>query len=115
MSDRAYRVLLAASDTDTVSTRVFDIAQQYPWPATIPERVLRNEFTNRWHGHEEELTVDRRAHDELAAAIVADDHRLAPINAGQGVAALRVVRPAAEVIGQLCTEAYLLLDRHGTS
>ena len=47
----------------------------------------------------------------LAAAIAADDHRLAPINAGQGVAMLRTVRPAAEVIDQLCAEAARLLDR----
>lgn len=94
-----------------MSTRVFDIAQQYPWPPTIPERVLRNRFTDRWHGHEEELTVDRQAHDELAAVTVADDHRQAPINAGQGVGALRVVRPAVEVIEQLCTEAARLLHR----
>lgn len=30
LSDSARRALLAAGDTDTVSTRVFDIAQQYP-------------------------------------------------------------------------------------
>ena len=113
LSDRARRALLDAGDTDTVSTRVFDIAQRYPWPPTIPERVLRNTFTDRWHGHEDELAVDRQAHGELAAAIVADDHRQAPINAGQGVGALRVVRPAAEVIEQLCTDAALLLDRPG--
>jgi nitronate monooxygenase len=47
-SDKARRALLSAQDTDTVSTRVFDIAARYPWPATIPERVLRNRFTARW-------------------------------------------------------------------
>ena len=114
LSDKARRALLAAQDTDTVSTRVFDIAQRYPWPATIPERVLRNKFTDRWHGHEQELTADHHAHQALAAAIAADDHRLAPINAGQGVAMLRTVRPAAEVIDQLCAEAARLLHRAGT-
>ena len=97
-----------------MSTRVFDIAQRYPWPATIPERVLRNRFTDRWHGHEQELSADHHAHEALAAAIAADDHRLAPINAGQGVAMLRTVRPAAEVIDQLCAEAARQLDRRYT-
>ena len=114
LSDKARRALLAAEDTDTVTTRVFDIAQRYPWPATIPERVLRNKFTDRWHGREQELAADRHAHEALAAAIAADDHRLAPINAGQGVAALRTVRPAADVIDQLCTDAARLLDRRST-
>ena len=89
LSDRACRALLAAQDTDTVSTRVFDIAQRCPWSAMIPERVLRNRFTDRWHGHEQELSADRHAQQALAAAIAADSHRLAPINAGQGVAMLR--------------------------
>jgi nitronate monooxygenase len=113
-SDNARLALLAAQDTDTVSTRVFDIAERYPWPATIPERVLRNRFTDRWHGHEQELTADRHAHQALAAAIGADDHHLAPINAGQGVAMLRTVRPAAEVIDELCADAARLLGRRYT-
>jgi nitronate monooxygenase len=46
--------------------------------------------------------------------IAAVDHRQAPINAGQGVAMLRTVRRAAEVIDQLCAEAALLLDRRRT-
>jgi NAD(P)H-dependent flavin oxidoreductase YrpB (nitropropane dioxygenase family) len=45
--------------------------------------------------------VRRPCPEALAAAIAADDHRLAPINAGQGVAMLPTVRPAAEVIDQL--------------
>ena len=114
LSDKARRALLAAQDTDTVSTRVFDIAQRYPWPATFPERVLRNKFTDHWHGHEQQLSAEPHAQQALAAAIAADDHRLAPINAGQGVAMLRTVRPAAEVIDQLCAEAARLLHRAGT-
>jgi nitronate monooxygenase len=114
LSDKACRALLAAGDTDTISTRVFDVAQRYPWPTTLPERVLRNGFTDHWHGREQELEVDGDAAEALAAAIAIEDHRMAPINAGQGVAALRKVRSAAEVIDQLCAEASRLLDRRAT-
>lgn len=76
--------------------------------------MLRNRFTDRWHGHEQELSAEPHAHEALAAAIAADDHRLAPINAGQGVAMLRTVRPAAEVIDQLCAEAARQFDRRYT-
>lgn len=113
-SDNARFALLAAQDTDTVTTRVFDIAQRYPWPARIPERVLRNRFTDRWHGHEQELSADPHAHEALAAAIAADDHRMAPSNAGQGVAMLRTMRPAAEVIDEMCADAARLLNRRYT-
>ena len=97
-----------------MSTRVFDIAQRYPWPATIPERVLRNRFTDRWHGHEQELTADPTLTRHWQRPSPPDDHRLAPINAGQGVAMLRTVRPAAEVIDQLCADAVRQLDRRDT-
>ena len=35
--------LLAADGAAPVTTRIFDVAQGYRWPATIPERVLRND------------------------------------------------------------------------
>jgi nitronate monooxygenase len=112
-SDNARRALLAAQGTDTVSTRVFDIAASYPWQG-IPERVLRNGFTDRWHGHERELTTDSGAGQALATAIAADDPHVAPVNAGQGVAMLRSVRPAAEVINEMCADAARQLDRRYT-
>ncbi|MGY4867758.1 NAD(P)H-dependent flavin oxidoreductase [Mycolicibacterium elephantis] len=103
--------LLAARDTDTVTTRVFDVAQGYPWPATLPERVLRNAFSDTWDGREAELTDAER--DALAAAVAAEDHRLAPINAGQGVGVLDTVESAAEVVARLGAEAKRLLGRWG--
>lgn len=77
------RALLEAGETDTVTTRVFDIAQGYPWPAHLPERVLRNGFPG-----------DR-----------------APVNAGQGVGRVRTIQPAAQVIADMCAEAHQLLTR----
>lgn len=110
-SDQARRVLFEAADTDTVTTRVFDVAQGYPWPVELPERVVRNDFAGRWMGREDELGTDGGAREGLAAAIATHDHRVAPVNAGQGVGMLTTVRTAAEVIDQLCAEARGLLDR----
>ncbi|WP_445170693.1 NAD(P)H-dependent flavin oxidoreductase [Mycolicibacterium sp. Dal123E01] len=103
LSEKAREVMLTAGDTDTVNTRVFDIAQGYPWPAQLPERVLRNSFSDRWDGDEAALSVDPLAAAELAAAIAAEDYSQAPINAGQGVGELSAIRPAAEVIRTLTT------------
>jgi nitronate monooxygenase len=80
LSDKAVRALLAAQDTDTVSTRVFDIAQRYP--ATFPERVLRNRFTDRWHGHEQELSAEPHAQRPSPQTITAW-HRSTPDRASQ--------------------------------
>jgi nitronate monooxygenase len=103
LSAKARDVMLTAGDTDTVNTRVFDIAQGYPWPSQLPERVLRNSFSDRWDGDEAALSVDSGAAEELALAIAAENYAIAPINAGQGVGSLTEVRPAAEVIAALTT------------
>ena len=115
LSDRACRALLAAQDTDTVSTRVFDIAQRYPWPAMIPERVLRNRFTDRWHGHEKTGAVLRPPRSRVTGS----GHRRRQSPAGTDQRRTRcgdaaTVRPAAKVIDQLCAEAARQLDRRYT-
>jgi nitronate monooxygenase len=114
LSDKARNAMLAAGDTDTVLTRVFDIAQGYPWPPQLPERVLRNSFSDRWDGDEDSLSVDPGAAAELAQAIAAEDYSQAPINAGQAVGSLTTVSSAAEVIDRLSSDAAELLSRGPT-
>ena len=109
--DGARSALIAASPTDTVATRVFDVGQQLPWPPRFPSRVLRNDFTARWNARENTLVDDPAAGVELAAAIAADDYRIAPVDAGQGVGLLVDERPAAVVIAELCAGAEHLLRR----
>lgn len=101
-SEETRRVLLDADGTDTVTTRVVDIALGYPWPEHLPERVVRTEFVDRWTGREEDL---RRAGPGAGTA--------SAVNAGQGVGRLRTVRPAAAVVDDLCTQARDLLRRWG--
>jgi nitronate monooxygenase len=109
ISDPARQALLRASGADTVVTRAFDVGLGYPWPPEYPERVLRNDFTDRWSGHEAQLAVDRNAQTALAAGISAEDAALAPVNAGQGVGSLTEARSAAHVIEQLRLDASTLL------
>lgn len=109
--DGARRALIAATGTDTVSTRVFDVGQRLDWPTRFPSRVLRNEFVGRWAGREETLAGDSEAAAELAAGMAADDQRIAPVDAGQGVGMLRDSRPVAVVIDELCAGARQLLAR----
>ena len=107
------RALVAARETDTTSTRVFDIVRRLPWSTRFPSRVLRNDFVARWADHEDVLADDPDAQAELAAAIAADDHRTAPVDAGQGVGMVTGVVPVAEVIERLCVGAEKLLAGWG--
>jgi nitronate monooxygenase len=108
-TDPARGAMLAAIETDTVTTTVFDVALGYDWPSRFAERVLRNEFSERWTGREDRLVSDSHARAALVAAIAAVDHRVAHIDAGQGVGLLREVRPAADVVAFLCIGAAELL------
>ncbi|GFG64430.1 2-nitropropane dioxygenase [Mycobacterium kubicae] len=109
--DASRRALIAARETDTRTTRVFDVAGGLPWPAQFPSRVLVNEFVERWSGKEDVLAADRSVRDELAAAAAADDTRVAPVDAGQGVGMIRDDASVADVIGQMCAGAEELLAR----
>lgn len=110
-TDGARRVLIDAAAGDTVSTRVFDIAQGLEWPSRYPSRVLRNDFVAHWAGREEALAADAGARAEVAGADTAQDYRIAPVDAGQGVGMVRDVRPVAAVIEEMCTTAQRLLRR----
>jgi nitronate monooxygenase len=110
--DGERRALIAARATDTAVTRVFDVAKGLPWPARFPSRVLANDFVARWRGHEDAL--DPSACDELAAAVAADDRRIAPVDAGEGVGMIRDEAPVGEVIEQMCTGAENLLAGWGS-
>jgi nitronate monooxygenase len=107
------RALIAASETDTAVTRVFDIADGLPWPARFPSRVLYNDFVARWTGNEDVLAEDRPARAELTASVAADDRRVAPVDAGQGVGMIRDDATAGEVIEAMCSGAKRLLAGWG--
>lgn len=112
-SEDARRALIEAAETDTVTTRVFDIGQRRPWPERFPSRVLRNDFVTRWTGREAALSADPGAGDELAAGIAADDRRVAPVDAGQAVGMVTGSRPVGVLIEQLCAGAERLLGNWG--
>jgi nitronate monooxygenase len=112
-TDASRRALVAAHETDTTSTRVYDIVRKLPWSQRFPSRVLRNDFVARWAGHQDALADDPDVQAELAAAIDADDRRTAPVDAGQGVGQITSVAPVAEVIERLCSGAEQLLAGWG--
>jgi nitronate monooxygenase len=108
--DGSRRALIAAGATDTAITRVFDVGQGRPWPTRFPARVLTNDFVERWTGQEDALATDRPARDELAASIAADDRRIAPVDAGQGVGMISDDASVGEVIEKMCSGAEKLLS-----
>ena len=100
----AARARIAASDeTQTIYTRVYDRVQQKGWPQEFGGRALRTEFLEKWTGHEAELMADPQA--------VASFKPEEKIYAGQSVGLMQNVRPAAEIVRSIASQAEGLLGR----
>ena len=107
----ARRRLLDATELDTRSTRVFDVAQGIPWPPEYRGRALVNAFADRWHGREDELAGAPDEGARVARAREAGDYDTAFIYAGQGVGSLSQERAADEVVIEMTEGAEALLRR----
>jgi len=115
ISDAYKQKILAASAEDSVFTRVFDLLDEKvwgipPWPETIGARVIRNETVDQWQGHEDQLaaTIDKAA-TEFKSRLQADEMRWRPIYAGPSAGVVHSIRPAADVIREVCDDAERLL------
>lgn len=101
--------LIAADETQTVYTHVYDVLQEKPWPEEFAGRALRNPFVDRWHTHENELRETPAAAEEFARAKATRDYSRANLYAGQSVWAAAKVRDAAEIVRELERDAIVRL------
>lgn len=118
----SYKERIVASDgEDTVFTEVFDIMESYvygipPWPEGIAGRAYNNTFAQEWHGREAELR--ERAADLAPAytqALERRDPDVAGVLMGQSAAFVSAVRPAADVLHEICDDAERILRTRSTA
>jgi len=107
-----HRAALAADGDQTIRSSVMDIARHLDWPERFTARVLRNTFTERWHGREDEL----RANAEVEAARWRQawndgDAAVASTFIGEGVGLIDSIAPAGEILARIATEAEQVLRR----
>jgi nitronate monooxygenase len=118
LSPATKEAVVRGSGRDTVWTEVMDILNTRmrgvpAWPGGIACRLEANAFIRKWHGREEEL----RAHvDEVlpvwAEATKRVDRDVLPLIYGLSADAVRSVRPAADVLREVCGTAERCLARH---
>jgi nitronate monooxygenase len=110
ISDGYKDAIVQSNGEDTVYTKVFDIVQGLPWPEGIAGRVRRNRFTHKWHGREDEVRAKR---EQLAPVLMAaeqqHDIEQSAIYMGQSAAFVKQVRPAADVMRNICEDAERIL------
>ncbi len=102
--DSSKALIVESNGADTVFTHAYDIVSGLPWPEGVGERVRRNRFTDEWDGRDAELRARR---DEIAAVSAATDPDpdTSAVLFGQSAGSVDAVRPAAEVLQSISTEA----------
>lgn len=105
---------IAATGDDTLRTRVIDRARGLNWPGGFTIRVLKNGFTDRWHGHEDALedALATEAPRWQAAAAAGDPAVANPI-VGEAAGLIRDARPAGALMQDMIAGCDAALARAG--
>lgn len=109
----AYKECIVESNgEDTVFTTLYDDARGLQWPKPVGMRLRRTKHTDQWLGREHEVMEHL---DELRTELpaVLDFERFDPevttMLYGQSAASVDAVRPATQIVRNLCDEAEALL------
>ena len=104
--------LLLSDGQDTAYTRLYDLLGNNPWPPGIAGRVYRNRLVREWDGRDAEVLRRREElASDVAAARAGHDPELASVYMGQGAGQVNRIRPAAEVVQDICAAAASLLHK----
>lgn len=103
------RVILSDGQ-DTAFTRLYDLLGTRPWPEGIAGRVYRNRLVREWDERDAEILARREElASDVAAARAAHDTELSAVYMGQGAGQVNAIRPAAEVVRDICADAETIL------
>jgi len=98
--------VLEIGSADTVLTESFDIAGKSRWPVGVAGRAARNDFSERWHGHEAELRDQLdTVRPEFVAGVRGGDLRVAAVWAGESAGLVTRSEPAGAVLRRIAAEA----------
>lgn len=109
---QARGIVAAATGDSTCRTGVYDLVRGYRWPPGHTMSVLRNAFTDRWHGAESELDADaERVIAQYQQAVAAADYRIANVTVGEAVGLVHATASAGDIVAAMAGEAAALLER----
>ncbi|MFD0917033.1 NAD(P)H-dependent flavin oxidoreductase [Pseudahrensia aquimaris] len=103
---------IKATGDDTIRSSVMDLARLLKWPNRYTARVLKNPFTERWHDDLEGLMADQSAQAEMwGKAWQEGNVEIANTFVGEGTGMIKDVRPAADIIEEMVSQAVTCLRR----
>lgn len=106
---------VSATGDDTIRSNVMDIARELDWPSRYTARVLKNGFTETWHGKADELKedIDTEA-QKWRAAWQEGNTDVANTFIGEAAGLIRTIEPAADILERIVAEAEDLLNLRRT-
>jgi len=102
---------LAADGDGTLRSSVMDIARGKTWPDRYSCRVLKNDFTDRWHGAEDGLRADPSAGADWTTAWGAGNTDVANTFVGEGAGLIGRIQPAADILNEMVAGAEAAIRR----
>jgi len=108
-----HQAAIQASGDDTIRSSVMDIARDNEWPKRYTARVLRNDFTDRWHHDIAGLKSNAtRESQRWRDAWHAGDVAVANTFVGEATGQINSIDPAGEIVHEIVTLADKLLTRN---
>ena len=102
--------IILSDGQDSTFTRLYDLLGARPWPEGIAGRVYRNRLVREWDGRDAEVLARREElASDVAAARANGDPELSAVYMGQGAGHVTAIRPAAEVLRDICDGAEAIL------
>ncbi|MEX0787070.1 MAG: nitronate monooxygenase [Dehalococcoidia bacterium] len=101
--------ILESDGEDTMFTRVYDLVDGLPWPEEIGARVYANRFAREWHGRDAEIVERREELRRETSEAYQRDVEAAAVYMGQSAGDVIAIRPAAEVLRDICDSAERIL------
>ena len=98
--------LIGATTDDTVWTLSYDIVRGVDFGPTVAGRVVRNAFTDTWHGRDDGARANASLLlEQLNAGPQGGDPSLASIWSSSAVGLIGDVEPAGAIVRGICAEA----------
>lgn len=112
VQERHHRAILETDGDGTLRTTVADIARQIPWPRGFTARIRRNAFTDRWHGHEEDLERNVKTEGpRYRQAFMEGDPEDTGVWFGEAAGLIHAIEPAGVIVERMSNDAARYLRR----
>ncbi|MBY5972212.1 nitronate monooxygenase [Ferrimonas balearica] len=104
-----HRAAMAAGGDATYRSKLWDVARQKNWPDGFDLRGMRNAFSEEWEGRLDALARDEAARARWLDAAAKGEADIAGPIVGEGIGLIDRVRPAAEILEEMVSQAEGLL------